>query len=83
MIKYKKYEIKNSYDNKMVKPHKLGILARLYPDLTMSYITESVFNIYTKDASKSKRFESIESLMFDWDELLLSQINSFNCWKIF
>jgi hypothetical protein len=50
-----------------IKPQKLGILAKLYPDLTMSFITESVFNIYAKDVSKSKRFESIESLAFDWD----------------
>jgi hypothetical protein len=33
----------------------------------MSFITESVFNIYAKDLSKSKRFESIEALAFDWD----------------
>lgn len=42
-------------------------MAKLYPDLTASFITESLFNVYTKDVSKKKSFESINALMFDWD----------------
>jgi len=49
-----------------VKPHKLGIMAKLYPDLTVPFITESLWNIYYK-SGKPGRFESIESLMFDWE----------------
>jgi hypothetical protein len=49
-----------------VKPHKLGIMAKLYPDLTASFITESLFNVYAK-TGKPNKFESIEALMFDWE----------------
>lgn len=49
-----------------VRPHKLGIMAKLYPDLTASFITESLFNIYAK-TGKPNKFESLEALMFDWD----------------
>lgn len=48
------------------RPHKLGIMAKLYPDLTASFITESLFNVYAK-SGKPGKFESIEALMFDWD----------------
>ena len=34
------------------KPHKLGLVSRLYPDLTASYLTESLKNIFYQDTKK-------------------------------
>jgi hypothetical protein len=34
------------------RPHKLGVVSRLYPDLTASYLTESLKNIFYQDTKK-------------------------------
>jgi hypothetical protein len=34
------------------RPHKLGLVSRLYPDLTASYLTESLKNIFYQDTKK-------------------------------
>lgn len=46
------------------RPHKLGIMAKLYPELTASFITESLFNVYSKSA-KPNKFNSIDTLLYD------------------
>lgn len=48
------------------KPHRLGIMAKLYPELTASFLTESLFNVYTLKPKMGK-LESIESLYFEWE----------------
>jgi len=48
------------------KPHRLGVVSRMYPDLTASYLTESLMNIYTNE-SKPSKFQAINALLFEWE----------------
>ena len=48
------------------KPHRLGVMAQLYTDLTASYLTEALMNIYSKDSKKDK-FQQVDSRLFEWD----------------
>lgn len=50
-----------------VKPTRLGIVSRMYEDLTASFITESLKNVIYKDTRGGKQYESINTLMFEWD----------------
>ena len=47
-------------------PHRLGIVSRMYPDLTASYLTESLMNIYVNKQSASK-FQSINAFVYEWE----------------
>lgn len=47
-------------------PHRLGIVSRMYPDLTASYLTESLMNIMVNQPSANK-FQSIDALVFEWE----------------
>lgn len=49
------------------KPHRLGVVTRLYPHLTASYLTESMQNIIYRDAKPKDKYTPIDSLMFEWD----------------
>ena len=48
------------------KPHRLGVVTRLYPQLTASYLTEGLRNIFYGDNKKSN-YQSIDSTYFEWD----------------
>lgn len=48
-------------------PHKLGLVSRLYPELTASYLTESLRNIFYNESKSSNRFQSIDSMYFEWE----------------
>lgn len=48
------------------KPHRLGIVSRFYPELTASYLTESLMNIHVNQ-SKPSKFQSIDALVFEWE----------------
>ncbi len=48
------------------KPHRLGIVSKMYEDLTASYLTESLMNIYTNQ-SKPSKFQNIDALVFEWE----------------
>lgn len=48
-------------------PHKLGVVSRMFTDLTSSYLTESLMNIYYNDGKKTNKFQSIDSTYFEWD----------------
>jgi hypothetical protein len=48
-------------------PHKLGIVSRLYPQNTATYLTESLKNIFYNDAKGANKFQSIDAMMFDWE----------------
>ena len=50
-----------------VRPERLGIVSRLYPELTASFLTESLMNVYYNDDVKGSKFKSINSMMFEWD----------------
>ena len=49
------------------KPHKLGVVSRLYPHLTASYLTESLRNIFYQDTKSNNKYQSIDSLYFEWE----------------
>ena len=48
------------------KPYKMGIVSRLYPDLTASYLTESLRNIFYQGRKSGNKYQSIDSLYFEW-----------------
>lgn len=49
------------------RPHYLGVVSRLYPHLTASYLTESLGNIFYQDRKSKNRYQSINSLFFEWE----------------
>lgn len=49
------------------KPTRLGIVSRLYPELTASYLTESLRNIFYRDSKSSDKYRSIDSMYFEWE----------------
>lgn len=49
-----------------VKPERLGLMSRLYPHLTASYLTEGLMNVWYND-SKANKFKRINSLVYEWD----------------
>lgn len=55
------------------RPHRLGVVSKLYPELTATFLTESLRNIYYGDEKKAKGFQSIDSTYFEW-ELSTNQI---------
>jgi hypothetical protein len=38
------------------RPARLGIVSRLYPELTSTYLTESLANIYYNDSKPGNKF---------------------------
>ena len=36
------------------KPHRLGVISRLYPELTTTFLTEALRNIYYADSKPNK-----------------------------
>lgn len=49
------------------KPTRLGIVSRMYPHLTASYLTESLRNIFYMDTKSNTKYRSIDSLYFEWE----------------
>lgn len=61
------YRIKSLQDNNnSEKPHRLGVLSRLYPQLTATFLTEGLRNIFYGDTKKSNGFQSVDSTYFEW-----------------
>ena len=54
------------------KPHKLGVVSRLYPELTASYLKESLRNIFYQDRKSTNRYQSIDSMYFEWEVEIIS-----------
>ena len=51
-----------------VKPTRLGVVSRMYDDLTASFLTESLKNIFYQDAKGSgNKYQSVNALQFDWE----------------
>ena len=48
------------------KPARFGIVARMFPENTIEYITEALGNVFYKDYKKSK-VQSINSMSFEWE----------------
>ena len=49
-----------------IKPHRLGIVSKMYPNLTASYLTESLMNVYYNE-QKASKFQSIDAMVFEWE----------------
>lgn len=49
------------------RPHRLGVVSRLYPELTATYLTESLRNIFYGDTKKAAGFQNIDSTYFEWE----------------
>lgn len=48
------------------KPHNLGVVATLYPQLTASFLTEGLLNVYRLGSSSGNKWQSINSMCFEW-----------------
>lgn len=49
------------------KPTRLGVVSRLYPELTASYLTESLRNIFYMDSKSNQKYRSIDSMYYEWE----------------
>jgi hypothetical protein len=49
-----------------VKPHRLGVVARMYTDNTLNFLTDGLRNVFYKD-EKADQFQTSSSLMFEWE----------------
>ena len=50
------------------KPERLGIVSKMYDDLTASFLTESLKNVFYQDAKDSgNKYQSINALQYDWE----------------
>lgn len=49
------------------RPARLGVVSRLYPELTASYLTEALRNIFYQNASSGNRYRSIDAMYFEWE----------------
>lgn len=47
------------------RPKRLGVVARMYADNTLSYLTDGLRNIFYKD-EKENTFQISNSLLFEW-----------------
>ena len=49
-----------------VRPERLGIVSRLYPEHTASFLTESLMNVWYND-TKADKYKSLNALSFEWE----------------
>jgi len=49
-----------------LRPHRLGIVSKMYPNLTASFLTESLMNIYYNE-NKASKFQNIDAMVFEWE----------------
>ena len=58
--------LKSPQGNKLERPHRLAVVSRPDPELTATFLTEALRNVYYGD-SKPSKFQSIDSTYFDWE----------------
>lgn len=61
------YTYEDFYKFLGTQPHRLGVVSRMFPDLTASFLTESLKNVYYNDKKKGNKFQSIDAMYFEWD----------------
>jgi len=49
------------------KPYRLGVLARLYPENTASYLTDTLLNVIYRDTKRPDKYNSIDVMMYEWE----------------
>lgn len=65
MVTYRSIEQTINTITYLVKPHRLGVVARMYPDNTLNFIVDGLRNVYYKD-EKPASYELSTSLLFEW-----------------
>ena len=50
-----------------VKPSRFGVVARMFPQNTATFLTEALQNVYYNNHKKSNKFQSINSMMWEWE----------------
>ena len=50
-----------------VKPQRLGIVSRMYEDLTASFLTESLKNVFYTDSKGGNKYQSLNAFQYDFD----------------
>lgn len=48
------------------KPYRFGVVARLYPQNTINFITDGLRNIFYNDAKGGSKFQTVNSLFYEW-----------------
>lgn len=49
-----------------MKPHRMGVIARMYPNNTLNFLTDSLRNIFYNGEKESK-YQISTSMMFEWE----------------
>ena len=49
------------------KPHKLGLVATMYPDLSITVLTDALRNIYYNPKGSSANFQPLNAMAVQWD----------------
>ena len=49
------------------KPELFGVVSRMYEDCTAAYLTESLRNIFYQDNKSGNKYQSINSMYFEWE----------------
>ena len=47
------------------RPHRLGVVARMYPNNTLNFLTDGLRNIFYND-EKASKYQVSDSLVFEW-----------------
>lgn len=50
---------------KLEKPHRMGVIARMHPENTLSYLTDGLRNIFYND-EKASKYQVSDSMVIEW-----------------
>lgn len=53
------------------KPHRMGVVARMYPGNTLNFLTDGLRNIFY-NGEKASKYQISTSMMFEWEIKLAS-----------
>lgn len=48
------------------KSHRLGVVSKMYPHLTATYLTEALLNIHTNGTNKTNRYQTVNAFSYEW-----------------
>lgn len=49
------------------RPHLLGVVSRMYEDLTLSYLTDSLRNVIYRDEKVKDKYTAIDAMSYEWE----------------
>ena len=50
-----------------VKPARIGLVATLYDQYTITHLTESLMNVYTNEKASKSNWQRLNEFMFEWE----------------